>query len=332
MEENTPSRKDGISKDEEILIRQKTCVFIRELGIQLKLQVRSTIATALIFFQRFYVRHSLKVHDHHMVALTCLFLAAKTEDEPRKLHKVAEKYHTMLQKKQNKTPIQLLNEETYFTYKSKVCIYERIVLQTLSFDLNVVHPHTIMIKMCKQLTKAPAFSSVKPRDFAQHAFNFLNDSGRTTVGVVYSPNTLAASAVYFAFKYFEIQDIAKRKSKKSKGDEEKEEEEQETEYQKEMRENAADIRDVSLQVMQMYLRDPKIQSEKSKHEKIMRIEGEIKIDMRESEKNSTSLKVETKTTSVSSSTKKENGNHMKREAETKIEHTNESPRKQRRVE
>ena len=63
--------------------------------------------------------------------------------------------------------------------------------------------------------KAPAFSSVKPRDFAQHAFNFLNDSGRTTVGVVYSPSTLAASAVYFAFKYFEIQDIAKRKSKKS---------------------------------------------------------------------------------------------------------------------
>jgi cyclin T len=263
-----------------------------------------------------------------MVALTCLFLAAKTEDEPRKLRKVAEKFHTKLQENQKKTPVQLLNEKNYFTYKSKVCIYERIVLQTLSFDLNVVHPHTIMIKMCKQLTKAPAFSSVKPRDFAQHAFNFLNDSGRTTVGVVYSPSTLAASAVYFAFKYFEIQDIAKRTSKKVKGKAEKEE----TEYQKEMRENAADIRDVCLQVMQMYLRDPKIKSVKSKHENMMRIKGKIETDMRESEKNSTSLKVETKTTTVSSSMKKENGNHMKREAESKIEHTNESPRKQRRVE
>jgi len=332
---NTPSRGDGMSKEEEIVLRQKTCVFIRELGLQLtpKLQMRTTIATACIFFQRFYVRHSFKKHDHHVVALTCLFLAAKTEDEPRKLKKVAEKYHTLMQQKQNKTPIQLLNEETYFFYKSKVCIYERIVLQTLSFDLNVVHPHKIMIKMCKALTRTGALSRAKGRDFAQHTFNFLNDSVRTTVALVYSPNTLAASAVYLAFKYFEMPDITKKREKeedgKENGEEEEEEEEEENEYQKEMRENAPDIRDIAIQLVDMYFRDPKIQNEDTKMVTFKRVQCEIKSE-KEIASSSNNRDITKETTTNKEKEEADPDKAIKRDAKKVLDGG--SPRKQRRVE
>ena len=101
-------------------------------------------------------------------------------------------------------------------------------------------------------------------------------------------------------------------------------------FQKEMKENAADIRDVALQIIQMYLRDSKIQKEENKHKKIFqRVEDEIKIEV-DSDK-STSLKMETKT-KTSTSRKSENAKYIKRETHPKVEHSNESPRKQRRVE
>ncbi|VDI33810.1 cyclin C, partial [Mytilus galloprovincialis] len=53
--------------------------FIQSLGEQLKLR-QQVIATATIYFKRFYSRNSLKCIDPWLMAPTCVFLASKVEE------------------------------------------------------------------------------------------------------------------------------------------------------------------------------------------------------------------------------------------------------------
>lgn len=44
---------------------------------------------------------------------------------------------------------------------------ERILLHTLSFDVNVIHPHNIAVKYVKKINGGPKFR--------QTVWNFMND-------------------------------------------------------------------------------------------------------------------------------------------------------------
>lgn len=52
---------------------------IQTLGEQLKLR-QQVIATATVYFKRFYARNSLKCIDPLLLAPTCIFLASKVEE------------------------------------------------------------------------------------------------------------------------------------------------------------------------------------------------------------------------------------------------------------
>lgn len=52
---------------------------IQVLGEQLKLR-QQVIATATVYFKRFYARNSLKSIDPLLLAPTCIFLASKVEE------------------------------------------------------------------------------------------------------------------------------------------------------------------------------------------------------------------------------------------------------------
>jgi cyclin T len=82
-----PSLKAGMTAEEETTRRRKTCRFIEEAGRLLKLP-RVAIATAVVFFHRFYAKHSFLEHDRFEVAVASIVLAAKTEEAPKKLNTV----------------------------------------------------------------------------------------------------------------------------------------------------------------------------------------------------------------------------------------------------
>jgi len=55
------------------------CLVIQILGEQLKLK-QQVIATATVYFKRFYARNSLKCIDPLLLSPTCVFLASKVEE------------------------------------------------------------------------------------------------------------------------------------------------------------------------------------------------------------------------------------------------------------
>lgn len=95
-----PSIKAGMTAEEEATKRRKTCRFIEEAGRLLKLP-RVSVATAMVFFHRFYAKHSFLEHDRFEVAVACIVLAAKTEESPKKLNTVIDESYKLKQRGMN---------------------------------------------------------------------------------------------------------------------------------------------------------------------------------------------------------------------------------------
>eukprot|EP00962_Isochrysis_galbana_P025622 scaffold7923_cov121-Isochrysis_galbana.AAC.2 len=96
------------------------------------------IATAMVFYHRFFAFKSYEEHDRFNIATTALFLACKVEETPRKLKDVV----TEAYKAQYKgTPVPETESRELYERKEKVLISERILLQTLGFDLSIEHPY-----------------------------------------------------------------------------------------------------------------------------------------------------------------------------------------------
>jgi len=83
--------------------------------------------------------------------------------------------------------------QEFFELKEKILVCERILLQALAFDLSVEHAYRPLLAYVKSIKGT--------RDLAQIAWNFINDSLRTTVCLQYAPRCLAAAAADLAAKY-----------------------------------------------------------------------------------------------------------------------------------
>jgi len=80
---NSPSKKDGLPFAQEVKYQRSTCAFMQDAGVKLKMPQLS-IATAIVFFHRFFSVHSYVKHDRHIIGSACLFLAGKVEETPKK--------------------------------------------------------------------------------------------------------------------------------------------------------------------------------------------------------------------------------------------------------
>jgi protein BUR2 len=65
----SPSIQAGMTPDQEKATRAKGIQLINEVGQKLRLH-QTTIATAAMFFHRFYMRMSLVSHHHYVCPLT----------------------------------------------------------------------------------------------------------------------------------------------------------------------------------------------------------------------------------------------------------------------
>nr|POF11326.1 cyclin-l1-1 [Quercus suber] len=88
---NSPSRKDSIDEDAETTLRIYGCDLIQESGILLKLP--EAVATGQVLFHRFYCKKSFDRFNVKKVAASCLWLASKLEESPRKARQVLIVFH-----------------------------------------------------------------------------------------------------------------------------------------------------------------------------------------------------------------------------------------------
>lgn len=196
----TPSIKAGMTENQELSCRIEGARFIQELGsINLNLH-HNTTATASVYFHRFYMYHSFNSFQIYPMATACLFLAGKAEETPKKSNDLL------------KCCRKILSESDFATFqesgvepKDELLALEKILLQTLKFDLEVEHPYENLLEFAKQLHLEndhfpDANNSFLQRELIQKAWTFLNDSYCTNICLQYEPEVIAISMLFLARK------------------------------------------------------------------------------------------------------------------------------------
>lgn len=191
----TPSVEEGLQLSVERSYRHQACLLVMALGKQLKVN-HLVLSAASIMIQRFYALQSFLKHERHIVAVTCLFLAGKVEESPRRLQDIVELYYYNAGRP--KGDLQTLQVQSDMrTLKDKILVAERIVLQTLSFDLQFDHPYGYAMGLLKALKTSYPSDTVR-QEVRQKAVNFLSDSFGTVLCLQHRPNAVATAAVFLA--------------------------------------------------------------------------------------------------------------------------------------
>ena len=165
--------KDGMTVSEEAMKRRKTCRFIEESGRILKLP-RLAIATAMVFFHRFYAKHAFSDHDRFEVAVASIVLAAKTEESPKKLNLVIEECYKLKMRGMQAGRISVgpnsgnntsatnpmshsetldPQSEEFMKLKERILLLERVLLHTIGFELSIDHPYKFLVEQIKNLVQ-----------------------------------------------------------------------------------------------------------------------------------------------------------------------------------
>jgi cyclin T len=173
---------------QEVQLRRNTCAFLQEAGMKLGLP-QLTIATAIVFFHRFYATRKFSEYDRYIIATTCLFLAGKVEETPKKIRDIIA-VTDMLRHKDKKLD---LESPEFWALRDNILTHELIVLQTIAFDMTIEHPYKYLLMYVKQIQGN--------RNLAQVAWNFVNDSLRTTLCLQFKPQLIASAAIYLASKF-----------------------------------------------------------------------------------------------------------------------------------
>ncbi|KAJ1258622.1 hypothetical protein BS78_10G090100 [Paspalum vaginatum] len=196
IEENSLSRRDGIDMKKESYFRKTYCTFLQDLGMRLQVP-QVTIATAIVFCHRFFLRQSHAKNDRRTIATVCMFLAGKVEETPRPLRDVIILSYEIIHKK-DPAEVQLIKQkEVYEQQKELILLGERVVLVTLGFDLNIHHPYKTLVEAIKKFR-------VAQNALAQVAWNFVNDGLRTSLCLQFKPHHIAAGAIFLAAKFLKV--------------------------------------------------------------------------------------------------------------------------------
>ncbi|KAM3293383.1 hypothetical protein ACQJBY_036758 [Aegilops geniculata] len=196
IEENSLSRRDGISLKKESFLRKSYCTFLQDLGVRLQVPP-VTIATAIVFCHRFFLRQSHAKNDRLTVATVCMFLAGKVEETPIPLKDVILISYEIIHKKDPGAVARIKQKEVYEQQKKLLLIGERAVLVTLDFDFNVHHPYKPLVEAIKKL-------KIAQKELAQVAWSFVNDGLCTSLCLQFKPQHIAAGAIFLAAKFLKV--------------------------------------------------------------------------------------------------------------------------------
>ncbi|KAJ8919631.1 hypothetical protein NQ315_006157 [Exocentrus adspersus] len=168
---------------------QKIFIFfssvIQTLGEQLKLR-QQVIATATVYFKRFYARNSLKCIDPLLLAPTCLFLASKVEEfGVISNSRLITTCQTVIK---NKFSYAYTQEFPYRTNNILEC--EFYLLENLDCCLIVYQPYRPLLQLVQDIGHEEQLLTL--------AWRIVNDSLRTDVSLLYPPYQIAIGCLQIA--------------------------------------------------------------------------------------------------------------------------------------
>ncbi|PCH41674.1 cyclin-like protein [Wolfiporia cocos MD-104 SS10] len=180
---------------------------IAKLGKKLQMRQR-VIATATIFFKRFYVKNSYCDTDPFIVIAACCYVAAKAEEAPVHIKNVVSEARMLFNNEE-------LGAKSFSPDHSKLAEMEFYLVDDLECDLTVFHPYRTLMALCGKDGSAAEAGELGagvddgPRYWGtgegklelqegalQMAWFIINDTYRSDLPLLYPPHLIAIAAIY----------------------------------------------------------------------------------------------------------------------------------------
>ena len=159
--------------------------FIQTLGEQLKFR-QQVIATATVYFKRFYARNSLKSIDPLLMAPTCVFLSSKVEEfGVISNSRLLSTCQTVV-----KNRFQYAWTQEYPYRINQILECEFYLLELMDCCLIMYHPYRPLLQYVADMGNDDELLSL--------AWRIVNDSLRTDVCLLYPPYLVALSCLHMA--------------------------------------------------------------------------------------------------------------------------------------
>jgi len=187
-------RGSSLSPDETRILS----AFIKKLCKHLKVKP-NVMWSALVFFHRFHSRHIAGgggiQYDEFDLATSSVFLACKVEENIQKLERILDVAHEI---RTSETKPLSENPEHMWKTRERTLICERILLDTISFNIVVEHAHAHANKFSAQVANG---DQNEWKSLRQISSNILNDSLSTNLCMRHEPLLIGAAAVRLAGRF-----------------------------------------------------------------------------------------------------------------------------------
>ncbi|GJP57824.1 hypothetical protein CLOP_g17413 [Closterium sp. NIES-67] len=150
------------------------------------------MATGQVLLHRFYCKKSLTRFNVKGVAASCVWLASKLEENPRRIRDVLNVFHR-INLRRDSLPLPPLEQfsKNYEDLRTELIRTERHILKEMGFICHVEHPHKFIFNYLRQLDVLD--------DAVKHeAWNLANDSLRTVLCVRFKSEVVACGVIYAA--------------------------------------------------------------------------------------------------------------------------------------
>ncbi|KAI0739316.1 cyclin-like protein [Irpex lacteus] len=184
---------------------------ISKLGKKLQLRQR-VVATAIMFFKRFYLKNSYCETDPFIVIAACCYVAAKAEESPVHIKNVVTEARLLFGSED-------YGIKSFPSDNSKLAEMEFYLVDDLECDLVVFHPYRTLMTLCGKPGNSPPPDTeagevgVGIQDGSQYwgsgegklelqegalqtAWFIINDTFRSDLCLLYPPHLIAVTAIY----------------------------------------------------------------------------------------------------------------------------------------
>ncbi|KAH3745863.1 arginine-rich cyclin 1 [Pelomyxa schiedti] len=176
--------------DKEFEMAVYSCELIQEAGIMLKIP-QVTMGTGQVLFHRFFTQQSMRDYDPVNIARSSLFLACKIVECPKHPQTVLTVWHHLLQKKNGQTIDTLMpGSNLYSEMREDLIKNEHNILRELGFMMYVELPHKFILNYLNLLEGS--------KELGQSAWNYANDSLRTSLCIRYQAEVIAVACIFMA--------------------------------------------------------------------------------------------------------------------------------------
>lgn len=178
----------------------RVCRFIMETGV--KLGMRSVpVATACVLYHRFFERVDMHAYEPYLVAMSCVYLAGKVEEQHIRTRDIINVSHRYF----NSGSAPLECDKEFWDLRDSVVQCELLILRQLNFHVSFEHPHKYLLHYLlsvKSLVNRHAWSRTP---VTETSWALLRDCYHGAMCIRHQPQHIAIATLYLALNSYGVE-------------------------------------------------------------------------------------------------------------------------------